>query len=348
MEHVAPVGVRYFLFLWVLFFLICAGLGYPTLRRYDPRHAAGLSDTSKYYAMTAGDDRPEFREVFRRRVLVPAMARPFYWFALRYLTNWSPGFFALLVVNSMFCAATACLIVSLGNRVIKDLTISLVGATLYLLSFAVPNLLLAGLVDAGEAFFIALLVWALLTERWYLLPVLGVGGVLAKETFLPFASAMALSWWLLQRRIDVGSDAKQRRRGLIFIAGMTVLGLATVMVVHYKLAGTFAWPWELAREVRSPRSFPLALLRCVTQSNFWYVFGWLIPLGVWRLSLFPKSWVGAAMTGSTVALLLGAYIDAGGSIGRSVFNVSGPLLSLSVALLIARPSRFSLKVTRTK
>src|SRR5688572_17074441 len=126
-----PVDVRYFLFLWLLFFLICAGLGYPTLRRYDPRHTSGLSDTSKYYAMAAGDNRPEFREVFRRRILVPAIARPFYWFALRYLPNWSPGFFALLVINSMFCAATACLIVSLGNMVIKDLTISLVGATLY-------------------------------------------------------------------------------------------------------------------------------------------------------------------------------------------------------------------------
>ena len=338
MKHAAPVGVRYFLFIWLLFFLICAGLGYPTLRRYDPRHTSGLSDTSKYYAMAAGDDRPEFKEVFRRRVLVPALARPFYWFALAYLTSWSPGFFALLVVNSMFCAATACLIVSLGNKIIRDLTISLLGATLYLLSFAVPNLLLAGLVDAGEAFFIALLIWALLTERWYLLPVLGIVGVLAKDTFLPFASVMALSWWLVQQRTDVGSGSKQRRRDLIFIGAMTLLGLATVMVVHFKLAGTVAWPWQLAQEVRSPQNFFAALLRCVTQANFWYLFGWLIPLALWRLRAFPKPWVAATIAASTVALLLGAYIDAGGSIGRSVFNISGTLLSLSVAHFITRPS----------
>jgi len=84
----------------------------------------------------------------------------------------------------------------------------------------------------------------------------------------------------------------------------------------------------------------VALLRCITERNFWYVFGWLIPLGVWRLKLFPKPWVIASITASIVAILLGAYIDAGGSIGRSVFNISGPLLSLSVAFLIANPSRF--------
>jgi hypothetical protein len=50
------LGIRYFLVLWPLFFTICFGLGYPTLRRYDPRMTEGLSDASKYYAIVTGAD----------------------------------------------------------------------------------------------------------------------------------------------------------------------------------------------------------------------------------------------------------------------------------------------------
>lgn len=334
------LGIRYFLLPWLLFFLICFGLGYPTLKRYDPRATEGLSDTATYYAMTTGADQSAFREVFRRRILVPAVARPFYWFARTYLETWNPGFFALLVANSLFCATTVCFVVSIGNKIINDRVIALLGATLYLLSFAVPNLLLSGLVDAGEACFMALLIWALLTGRWYLLPLLGIFGALAKETFVPFASVFAFSWWLMQARRDEIRWSKQRGHPLIWTAALGILGLATVMVVHSQVAGHFAWPWDIAREARADVNFFVALGRCMSQPNFWYVFGWLIPLGVWRLGSFPKPWVVGSIVAATTAIVLGAFIDAGGNIGRAVFNICGPLLSLSVALLIARPSDY--------
>jgi len=41
-----------------------------------------------------------------------------------------------------------------------------------------------------------------------------------------------------------------------------------------------------------------------------------------------------------LAIMLGAYSDAGGTVGRAIFNIVGPLLSLSVALLIARLSEY--------
>ena len=330
-------GVRYFLLLWSLFFLICFGLGYPTLKRYDPRAIEGLSDTTKYYAMTTGEDQSAFRQVFRRRILGPLVARPFYWFGRTYLKAWNAGFFGLLVANSLFCATTVCLIVSIGNKIIEDLVIALLGATLYLLSFAVPNLLLSGLVDAGEACFMAFLIWALLHEKWYFLPLLGILGALAKETFVPLASVFACSWWLMQGRRDGIWWSMQKARRLMWIGALGVLGLATVMVVHSQVAGDFSWPWNLAREARANANFFGALWRCVSQPNFWYVFGWLLPLSVWRLEFFPKPWVVASIAAGALAILLGAFIDAGGSVGRAVFNVSGPLLSLSVALLIARP-----------
>ena len=227
----------------------------------------------------------------------------------------------------------------LFRSLFNDLAIALLGATLYLLSFAVPNLLLAGLVDAGEAFFMAVLIWSLLTERWYLLPLLGIVGALAKETFVPFATVFSISWWLTQAYRDESRWSKRKRIQLMWIATLGILGFATVMVVYAQVAGRFAWPWEIAGEARADVNYFMAIGRALTQHNFWYVFGWLIPLGVWRLSSFPRTWVVASIATATLAVLLGAFIDAGGSIARSVFNISDPLLSLSVALLIARPSR---------
>lgn len=324
---------RYFLLLWSLFFLICFGLGYPTLKRYDPRATQGLSDTIKYYAMTTGEEQSYFKEVFRRRVLVPTVARPFYWLAQRLPGTWDPGFFALLVANSIFCALTACLIVNIGTKLLNDLSVSLLAATLYLLSFAVPNLLLAGLIDAGEACFMALLTWAVLNGRWFLLPLLGIFGAMAKETFVPFSTVFAFTWWLVELR--TGKRMEAHRRPLIFIASMAILGLGTVMLVHSQVMGSFAWPWEMARTARADVNYLKAIVREFSQPNFWYVFGWLLPLGIWKLRTFPRMWVGATATAAVTALLLGAFINAGGSIGRSVFNISGPLLSLSVALLLS-------------
>jgi uncharacterized membrane protein len=334
------LGIRYFLALWPLFFAICFGLGYPALRRYDPRTTEGLSDTSKYYAITTGADDSNFKEMFRCRILVPYVARPFYWFAQTYLHTWNPGFFGLLMANALFCATTACFIVSIGNRLLNDLGTALFGATLYLLSFTIPNLQLAGLIDAGEACFMAAVIWSLLTGKWYLLPIWGVLGALAKETFVPFSCVFAFTWWLVERRPDKIRMAKGSWAEFKWIAALAVVGLATVMAVHSVVAWQLKWPWNIAGQARAPVNFFVALWSCLTERSFWYIFGWLIPLGIWRLKYFPKPWLVASITTSGLAIMLGAYSGAGGTVGRAVFNIIGPLLSLSVALLIARPSDY--------
>jgi hypothetical protein len=334
-----PLGIRYFLILWALFFAICIGVGYPSLRRYDPRTVEGMSDVYKYYAMTTGADTSGFKELFRGRILVPYVARPFYWFARGYLPTLNAGFFGLLMANALFCATTACLIVTIGNNLFEDLGVALVGATLYLLSFAIPNMQLAGLIDTGEACFMAALVWSLLTRRWYLLPLWGLLGALAKETFVPFSSVFAFTWWLMERRQNNLRPTDSRWPQLGWIATMAIVGLATVMAVHSAIAGQMRWPWRIAGEARAQVNFFVALWRCVTERNFWYVFAWLIPLGVWRLRNFPRPWVVAAIATTICALVLGAYNDAGGTVGRATFNIIGPLLSLSVALLITKPNR---------
>src|SRR6266496_4783525 len=55
--------------LWLLFFLICLGLGYPTLKRYDPARAEGLTDAIVYRQMVLGSLGPRpHAEVFAGRI----------------------------------------------------------------------------------------------------------------------------------------------------------------------------------------------------------------------------------------------------------------------------------------
>lgn len=331
--HSAPYRFKSFLLVWPLFFAICVGLGYATLHRYDPRKTPGLSDTYKYYALTVDADLGVyiFKEMFIGRVLVPYVARPFYWFALRFLPGVNAGFFGLLMANSLFCATTACLIVSIGIRIFSDRSVGLLGATLYLLSFAVPNLQLAGMIDSGEACVMAALAWSLLTSRWYLLPLWGLVGAMAKESFVPFAAVFAFTWWWAERRESEGS-----RRNLKWVFALALVGLTTVSLIHSLRVGQVRLPWQIAGEARAPVNFFVALWHCLTERSFWLVFGWLLPLGIWRLKLFPRQWLAASAATTILALLLGAYANAGGTIGRGVFDIAGPLLSLSVAVLILR------------
>jgi uncharacterized membrane protein len=330
-----------------MFFAICFGLGYPTLQRYDPRQAGGMSDTPKYYAITTGADTSGFKEMFRCRVLVPYVARPFYWFAQKYLPTLNAGFFGLLVANALFCATTACLIVSIGNRLFDDLATALLGATLYLLSFNISNLQLSGLIDSGEACFMAAVVWSLLRGKWYLLPAWALLGALAKETFVPFSCLFAFTWWLTERRENKTTNAE-----LKWLVALAVIGLATVSTVHSMVSGELKLPWQIAGQARAPVNFFVALWDCLTERSFWYIFGWLLPLGVWRLKYFPKPWLLASLVTAIFAILLGAYSNAGGTVARATFNIIGPLLSLSVALLIARLSplqpRFSPKTKHAR
>jgi hypothetical protein len=65
----------------------------------------------------------------------------------------------------------------------------MLGATLYLLNFATANIWLAGYVDASEGCFLMVLTWTLFSDRWWLPPLWGVLGALAKETFVPLSIA---------------------------------------------------------------------------------------------------------------------------------------------------------------
>lgn len=171
--------------LWLLFFLICMGLGYPTLKRYDPGKADSLFDPGAYAAMTTGAPLQEVQQDLGHRILVPYLARPVYWLVRGHLHSWNPAYFALLVVNSFFVASTAWLLVHIARSIAGDYAISLIAAFLYLADFAIANLHLSGYVDSSIDFLLIAIVWSLLSDRWWTLPLWGVLGAIAKETFIP-------------------------------------------------------------------------------------------------------------------------------------------------------------------
>jgi hypothetical protein len=316
--------------LWTLFFVICVSMGYPTLNRYDPRSIPGLSDSIGYYALVTGGGDQAGDE--SHRVLVPYLAKPVYWMAKGHLNTWDPVFFALLVVNSFFVATTAFILVSVGRRMVGNDAAGFVSGLLYLTSFAVANLNLSGYVDSAVNCMMMAVIWAMLSERWWLLPVFGALGALAKETFVPLAAVLAFGWWLTAFR-----RGAPRLSRLAWIGAMVALGI----VIVTRLMSRGSSPYSLlsfaasrSAESGSGHFYLSGLYRCVVAREFLFTFAWLLPLGLWRLGRIPKTWVIGSASAALAALLMGAYDDAQGNATRAVFSAIGPLLSLSASLLL--------------
>jgi hypothetical protein len=68
------------------------------------------------------------------------------------------------------------------------------------------------------------------------------------------------------------------------------------------------------------------------------VLAWLLPLGLCRLKHLPREWVMSSFITALGAMGFTAYHnsarDAGPALARPIFSIAGPLLSVSVALLI--------------
>jgi hypothetical protein len=328
--------------LWLLFFLICLGLGYPPLNRYDPGKSHGTSDVADYRAILVGADigAHDAKNVFERieasenyyRVLVPYVAKPFYWLARGHFRTWDPALLGLLIANSIFTATTATLLVTVGIRLRLDVSTALFAAALFLLNFCVANFFLVGLVDSAECCFLMVIVWTLLSGFWFLLPLWGIFGALAKETFVPISALFVFGWWISEARRDRLNGA-----GLAWLAALCITSATTVTFAMSAVAGGLIWPWQLASYMRAREGFLGGLRNCLLGHGFWFVFCWLLPLGLVRLRSLPRPWVWACALAFCGALALGAYHDASGNVARALFSVSGPLLSLSAAMFLAGP-----------
>jgi hypothetical protein len=314
--------------LWSFFFAVCIGLGYPTLNRYDP----GLRnpDASEYSKMVRGEEGVATH--FRHRVLIPGLARPIFRAATGRVGSWNPAYFALLLVNSWFVSGTAFLLFMVVCRNMGNPNIALLSSAIYLLNFAVPNLLLAGLVDSGEAFFLMALVWALSAECFFLLPLAAVLGSLAKETFLPFSLVFTATWMVMKGR------QRPPVKQVMWLVASGLAGAASLTAVLTATNGYLLFPWTYGGMLRSSLASPATAAAALKDLNFWYVFAWLLPLGLCRLKHLPREWVVASFVTALVAMGFTAYHNdarnAGPAAARPIFSIAGPILSFSVALLL--------------
>ena len=67
------------LLLFLLFYFICCGLGYPILNRIDWQKApGGLADVRIYAALVTAPPVPDLDQHMQFRVLTPYLAKPIY------------------------------------------------------------------------------------------------------------------------------------------------------------------------------------------------------------------------------------------------------------------------------
>jgi hypothetical protein len=97
------------------------------------------------------------------------------------------------------------------------------------------------------------------------------------------------------------------------------------------------WPWDFALGLNSHANYTANFLRSLVDRSSWYILMWVLPLGLARIRECPREWVASAGAASVCALALNAYHSTvgggGGGIGHYVFDIAGPLLSLSAACL---------------
>lgn len=324
---------------YLVFFMICLGLGYPAVARYDPLATGGTKDSAEYAALAANPGWGSQAEhlQWRPRLLVPKLGAALVPLLKGRTGSWSPVLVSLLLVNASLVAATAMIIVKLADRIGGDETLGMFAASLYLMNFLVTNESLSGMIDSGEALCLTLLTLALMRGIAVLPPLLGVIGSTAKETFLPLSAMFAVTWLFIEWR-----QGTVKRQMIASVAGMLVLAVATQIALWSSWRGELVLPTHIAEAHTAPAPFLDGLRRGMTSHELLYAFDWLAPVAVWRLKCLRAPWVAASLVSGALVILLGAWDDGRGNFTRALFNVCGPLLCVSAALLLSgtriRPS----------
>jgi hypothetical protein len=330
--------------LWALFFLICLSLGYPTLNRYSPNLAATTAETphaslvdTKYYTLLIEkgfDESPH--TIWRYRVLVPYLAKPFYEIFKNHIGSWNPLYFSLLVANSLFVASTAIFLLLIGAAITGSRAVGFISSLLLLTHFNISNLYLAGLVDSSELFLMVLTAWVLFQKKWYALPFIALLAFLARETAVFFTIGLASSWLLVE---IIRGEIKQSEFYIIpvYILIAVCVGFGGIMLLIYIGTSEIAALWRFSfpgggsfnYSNISPGTWGL-----ITSKSLFYGFVWLLPLGLLGIRSIPQNWLWASILTTGAAMILIVLVDAGENAVRPLFNIAGPMLLIGAASFI--------------
>ena len=316
-----------------LLFAICFGLGYPTLNRYSVPSIPGIVDTVQYYSLLEKGPEAAVGH-WKYRILVPFLAKPIYWVARGRLGTWNSISFALLVVNSAFCGATAFIVIILAKMLSANSAAGILAGFAYLLNFTVANYHLSGLVDSGEAFCVVLLIWAMMAHAWALLPLIGLLAGLTKESFIPVGFVFAATWVFVESKVE-------RTKPVLYVAAMSVVGVVTAMVVRSTIDRHLVTPWHMvAQEDLTSHGMLHNLVHVVGSWNLWLTMVWL-PFVFLARRRIPRGWRFGAFGAAGMIFLLSVWNDAGSNAARPVFDFLGSLLAISFALAVEVLEKFA-------
>ena len=314
---------------WALFFLICFSLGYPSLNRYMPEEA-NLSDVAKYRELVVKDFSEAKDTLWRYRVIVPYLAKPFYRIGQDRIGSWDPASFGLLAANSIFLASTALILLALTYQIANDIRPGIMAGLLLLVNFNVSNMYLLGLIDSGEIFLLTLMTWCIYFNNWWALPLLGIVGALTKDTFIPLSIATASGWFLFN-----WLEGQFVWKQIWSVFGLAVLSFGTLLLFRSWATDSPYWFLEdLAPTVRGSTPFIADLISTILNRNILYTFVWLLPCGILGLRFLPKGWVWGSIATVVVVFGLSAAIGVGDNIGRPLFSAAGPMLTVGAALFL--------------
>jgi hypothetical protein len=322
-----------YLLLWLLFFAIGVGFGYPAVRYYDPRSRGPTDSAALYHDLLTGQT-PRLAGTnswhYENRILVPMLARPVYALVRGRSGSWEPAFLALLLVNASLMASAATLLVHITHAVAANAAAGVLAAFLLYANFATPNFYLAALVDSAELTAFLVMTVALLRQRWWWLPAIAAVAVMAKETFLPLGTAFAAGW----------IAATWRAQGAPISAPLAVLAMTAVstavLTALAALRGMPAfWLRDVLPEPLSASSYLAGAAMLVTDRGLLYVFGWLVPLAAVSVRQLPRPWAIASLTAAAAAFGVG-LINEEQTVNRALMNVAGPMLCAAGALTLLR------------
>lgn len=317
--------------LWGLFFVTCFSLGYPTLNRYTPSQPQ-LSDSEYYAPLVEKGISEEVNAFWRYRVLVPYVAKPFYWWGQGRIGSWDPVYFGLLIANALFVSFAAIFLLTIAESITGNIKTGFMASLFFLTHFNTTNLYLSGLVDSAEIFLVIFTAWALLNQRWVVLPFVGVLAALTKETAIAFPVILSSGWYAWQWMTQ-----GWRWGPVIAVGSLVVAGFATLSVLHSIYSPDIIWPWEIVAGKASLGVSGLfsRLVGLLGAQSIYYSFIWLLPLGLLGIRTMPRPWIAGSVLSLVAAALMAAMAPTGENVSRPLFTAIGPILLVGAAVFLS-------------
>jgi hypothetical protein len=161
-----------------------------------------------------------------------------------------------------------------------------------------------------------------------------------KESFIPLGIVFTAGWWFSGLRT-------QSLRSTAWILSSWLAAVASLSGLQWWIRGSFLSPVQFGLDLHLNSEYLRHFVLSMQDRNFWYIFAWLLPTSLPNLGRFPRTWLIPTGAASAMTIILDAYFGgAPGTLGRALFSVAGPILSLSSALLLLKNSdKFSLSAS---